>query len=186
MRPTKKAPEECSAGTAGCAQGSRTASTDPRSAAAAAPADAPCGCTGRSPTLRTGSDTAGSGGCRRLPAGRRAGPPAGAPGTAMPAAPRCPPHSLFEPVPAVSVSSCQPPSFVPFSGGFSPLYHICAVIYQRAEEECTNRHSFWGRDPKIGWSHKQKTGLPHSDAEQACLVTEKDPGCFLAGSVILC
>ena len=45
----KKAPEECSAGTAGCAQGSRTASTDPRSAAAAAPADAPCGYTGRFP-----------------------------------------------------------------------------------------------------------------------------------------
>lgn len=133
VRPTKKAPEECSAGTAGCAQGSRTASTDPRSAAAAAPADAPCGCTGRSPTLRTGSDTAGSGGCRRLPAGRRASPPAGAPGTAMPAAPRCPPHSLFEPVLAVSAPSCQPPSFVPFSGGFSPLYHIRAVIYQRAE-----------------------------------------------------
>ena len=71
-------------------------------------------------------------------------------------------------------------------GGFSPLYHIRAVIYQRAEGECTNRHSFWGRDPKTGWSHKQKTGLPHSDAEQACLVTEKDPGHFLAGSVILC
>lgn len=129
----KKAPEECSVGTAGCAQGSRTASTDPRSAAAAAPADAPCGCTGRSPTLRTGSDTAGSGGCRRLPADRRASPPAGAPGTAMPAAPRCPPHSLFEPVLAASVSSCQPPSFVPFPGVFSPLYHIRAVICQRAE-----------------------------------------------------
>lgn len=74
-----------------------------------------------------------AGGCRRLPAGRRADPPAGAPGTAMPAAPRCPPHSLFEPVPAVSAPSCQPPSFVPFPGVFSPLYHIRAVIYQRAE-----------------------------------------------------
>lgn len=49
-----------------------------------------------------------AGGCRRLPAGRRASPPAGAPGTAMPAAPRCPPHSLFEPVLAASVSSCIP------------------------------------------------------------------------------
>ncbi len=58
-----------------------------------------------------------AGGCRRLPAGRRASPPAGAPGTAMPAAPRCPPHSLFEPVLAASVSSrilrllCRSPVF---------------------------------------------------------------------------
>ena len=58
-----------------------------------------------------------AGGCRRLPAGRRAGPPAGAPGTATPAAPWCPPHSLFEPVLAASVSSriprllCRSPVF---------------------------------------------------------------------------
>lgn len=160
MRPTKKAPEECSAGTAGCAQGSRTASTDPRSAAAAAPADAPCGCTGRSPTLRTGSDTAGSGGCRRLPAGRRAGPPAGAPGTAMPAAPRCPPHSLFEPVLAASAPSCQPPSFVPFPGGFSPLYHIRAVICQRAEGNVRTDILFWAGIPKPGGLINKRQACP--------------------------
>lgn len=81
-----------------------------------------------------------AGGCRRLPAGRRASPPAGAPGTAMPAAPRCPPHSLFEPVPAASVSSrilrllCRSPVVfsiishprcnLPESRGNVPLYRL--------------------------------------------------------------
>ena len=53
----------------------------------------------------------------REPTPAGAGPPAGAPGTATPAAPWCPPHSLFEPVLAASVSSriprllCRSPVF---------------------------------------------------------------------------